>query len=431
LFGTVPVNESLGTQSKEVVSVEVAELRDDLLTGAATDDPHPLFAELREADPVHWSERHQAWLVTRYDDVSAAFRNRALSSDRIRPMLAGRKPDEVRPADEILRMMSRWMVTSDPPDHTRLRRLAAGAFKGQRIATMESRIAALVDGFLDDFVAGGHTDLIEHVAFPLPATVIAELLGAPAQDRDRFRHWSDELALVAFGAGGEAREERHARALVGLREMSAYFAELAARRRAAPADDMLSALLEGDGEGGHLGEDELVGMCALLLFAGHETTTNSVANGLLTLLRNPDQLARLRADPALMPAAVEELLRIEGPIKLLVRWVAEDHEFGGSRLRAGERCYLVLSSANRDPEKFAEPDRLDLERRPNPHVAFGKGIHACIGAQLARLETRVTLTRILERLPGLRLAGDDLHWHSSLASRSLHALPVTHDALPR
>lgn len=426
---------------------------DDLLGARATTDPYQLFARLREQAPVYWSAEHRAWLVSRYADVAAAFNDRGLSSDRIRPMLAaraardrvgdrvgdqagdqrggvGRVESPPTPAEEILGMMSEWMVLADPPAHTRLRKLAAGAFKGQRIAALEQRIAEVVDGFLDEFVAGGHTDLIEHVAYPLPATVIAEMLGAPAADRDRFRSWSDELALVAFGAGGDARADRHERALAGLREMFEYFTGLAEQRRARPADDMLSALLEPVGDLEPLRPDELVGMCSLLLFAGHETTTNSIANGVLTLLRNPEQLARLRREPELVPTAVEELLRLEGPIKTLIRWVVADHELGGQSIRAGERVYLFTSSANRDPARFTDPDTLDVGRAPNPHIAFGKGLHACIGAQLARLEMRVALGRILDRLPGLRLCDGAVRWNSSLASRSLRALHVAHDAAP-
>jgi cytochrome P450 len=410
--------------------VDAISVASDLLGPTATEDPYALFAELREREPVCWSEAHRAWLVSRYADVAAAFQNKRLSSDRVRPMLAARAAGGVpAAADEILSMMSEWMVLSDPPAHTRLRRLAAGAFRGQRIAALEGRIGELVDGFLDGFVAGGHRDLIEHVAYPLPATVIAEMLGAPAADRDRFRLWSGELGLVAFGAGGDARPDRHERALGGLREMFEYFTELAEIRRAAPTGDMLSALLQTEGpDGAALRPDELVGMCSLLLFAGHETTTNSIANGVLSLLRHPDQLARLRRHPELIPSAVEELLRIEGPIKTLVRWVLEDHELGGRTIRNGERVYLLISSANRDPDRFAEPERLDLGRAPNPHIAFGRGVHACIGAQLARIEMRVALGRILDRLPELALTDDQLTWNCSLASRSLAALPVSHRA---
>jgi cytochrome P450 len=398
----------------------------DLLTPSASADPYALFATLRAEDPVHWSDAHRAWLLTRYDDVSAAFQNKAFSNDRVRPVLARRQAGgEPTAADRVLGLLSGWMVVNDPPVHTRLRKLAAGAFKGQRIAAMGEQITAIVDEHLDAFLAGsGPQDLVSEVAYPLPATVIATMLGAPAGDRDRFRDWSDELALVAFGTGGAARAERHERALRGLQEMDAYFRELVARRRAEPGEDMLSALMAREDED-RLTDDELVAMCALLLFAGHETTTNSIANATLALLRHPDQLARLRADPELLAPAVEELLRFDGPIKVLNRWVVADTVLGGRTIRAGQRVHLVLASANRDPAKFADPDVLDLARSPNPHIAFGKGIHACIGAQLARMETRVAVGRIVERLPGLSLEQEPV-WKDALASRSMETLVVRH-----
>lgn len=402
-------------------------LDDDLLTPRAGADPYAVLAALREHDPVHWSDAHRAWLLTRYDDVSAAFQNKALSSDRVRPLReARRSSDATAASDRVLELLSGWMVVNDPPVHTRLRKLAGGAFKAQRISVMGEQITGLVDGLLDGFSGTG--DLISEVAYPLPATVIATMLGAPVADRDRFRDWSDELALVAFGTGGTARADRHERALRGLREMDDYFRGLIALRRREPGEDMLTAMMATDEDGDdRLADDELVAMCALLLFAGHETTTNSIANATLTLLRHPDQLDRLRAEPDLLAPAVEELLRFEGPIKVLNRWVVADTEIGGRAIAPGQRVHLVLASANRDAARFTDPDRLDIGRTPNPHIAFGKGIHACIGAQLARMETRIALGRIVERLPGLRLAGEP-EWKDSLASRSLAALPVEHRA---
>jgi cytochrome P450 len=250
------------------------------------------------------------------------------------------------------------------------------------------------------------------------------MLGAPVADRDLFREWSDELALVAFGAGGDDRAERHERALRGLDEMAAYFRDLIAVRRAEPGEDMLSELLKPT-DGDRLDDTEIVGMCALLLFAGHETTTNSIANSVHTLLKHPEQLARLRAEPELINYAVEELLRFDGPIKVLNRWVIADTEAGGHPIRAGERIHVVLGAANHDPEKFDRPDQLDLGRQPNAHMAFGRGIHACMGAQLARLETRIAVGRVVERLPGLALA-EEPQWRDILASRSMYRLMVTH-----
>lgn len=404
-------------------------LVDDLLAPDAVRDPHRVFATLRASAPVRWSEAHHGWLLTRYDDISQAFRNRALSSDRVRPLLRARRGEQSPAAARILELLSQWMVVTDPPEHTRLRRLAAGAFKQQRIAALTDRIQRQVDQLVDAFIAGGHRDLIEHVAYPLPAIVIDELLGTPPGERDKFRHWSDELALVAFGAGGDGRAERHERALRGLRELFDYLRDLIAVRRHHPGRDMLSALIAGDGSGDRLSEDELLAMCALMLFAGHETTTNSIANGVLTLLNHPDQLAKLREAGEVPAAAVEELLRFDGPIKAVIRWVKGDVEIGGERIRRGQRVYLCLASANRDSQRFVDAKTLRLDRNPNPHIAFGKGIHACIGAQLARMETRIALDTIIRRLPGLRLAGG-VSWKSSLAARSLRALPVTHEAAP-
>ena len=422
------------------------ELPDDLLTPEALRDPDGVAAVLREHDPVHWSPTHRAWLLTRYDDVVAAFRNPALSSDRVRPLMSARQdrhgrqdpqgpqdhPDTGGPgtSDRVLGLISEWMVVTDPPAHTRLRRQAGAAFKQQQIAAMEARIQGIVDDLVDGFLADGpRGDLVAGVAYPLPAIVIAEMLGAPPADRDRFREWSDELALVAFGAGGDARPDRHERALRGLEEMAGYFRELVAHRRREPGGDMLSAMMAGDGslpDEARLSDDELVGMCALLLFAGHETTTNAIANAVRLLTADPALRDRVRDDPALVAPAVEEALRLEGPIKVLVRWVVADHEVRGRTIRAGERVYLLLCGANRDPERFEQPDAVHLARsRPN-HIAFGRGIHACIGAQLARLETRVAVGTLLRRLPGLRVEGDPPRL-AVLASRAHHALPVVHD----
>ncbi|GAA4896020.1 cytochrome P450 [Actinomycetospora straminea] len=410
----------------------MTDLPDDLLTPEAVADPDGAAAVLREHDPVHWSPTHRAWLVTRYDDVVAAFRNPALSSDRVRPLLAQRERPSGDASHRMLGLISEWMVVTDPPAHTRLRRLAGAAFKQQQIAAMEDRIQALVDELVDAFVADGGTDLpadlVAGVAYPLPAIVIAEMLGAPPEDRDRFREWSDELALVAFGAGGDARPDRHERALRGLEEMAEYFRALVARRRRDPGGDMLSAMLGDEGDPDALSDDELVGMCALLLFAGHETTTNAIANAVRLLTADPALRDRVRDDPALVNPAVEEALRLVGPIKVLVRWVVEDHELRGRAIRRGERVYLLLCGANRDPERFADPDVVDLARERATHVAFGRGIHACIGAQLARIETRVAVGTLLRRLPGLRVAGEP-EYLPTIASRAQTSLPVVHDAV--
>lgn len=406
-------------------------LKDDLLDPEVNHDPYPFLARLREEDPVHYSEPHRAWLVTRYDDVVAAFGDKRLSSDRVRPLLNAMSPEKRATAGPVMEMIAEWMVTSDPPMHTRLRKLTTKAFHPRKFVAMEDQIRALVDGYIDDFIAGGETDLVKGIAFPLPAAVISELIGAPHEDAERFKDWSDDLALVAFGAGGEARAGRHERATRGLEEMLAYFGELLEHRREHPGgDDMVSSLLEGDETGEMLSDEEMKGMCALMIFAGHETTMNTIAATVYQLLRHPDQLALLKADPKLSGKSVEEGLRTEGAIKVLQRWVVADTSVRGQQIKAGSRVFLVLGAANRDPAKFERPDVYDITRAPNPHIAFGKGVHTCIGAMLARIEMRTAVGRLFERLPNLRLADEAFtpEWNPSVASRSMRELPLRYDA---
>jgi len=404
-------------------------LRDNLLDPELNDNPYPFFARLREQSPVHYSAAHRAWLVTRYDDVAAGLGDLRLSSDRVRPLLASLSEDKRQQAGGVMRQMSEWMVVTDPPAHTRLRRLATNAFHPRKVVAMEDRIRALVDGCIDAFIASGEQDIVAGFSFPLPAAVISELIGAPSEDAERFKDWSDDLALVAFGAGGEARDERHARAERSIAEMFEYFGGLVDRARAQPGEDMISSLIAGDGEDA-LTQEEIVSMCALMLFAGHETTTTTITSAVKLLLENPDQLERVRADPSLSGKTVEEVLRVEGAIKVLHRWVIEDLELRGQPIRAGERVLLIPAAANRDPAKFEDPDRFDITRSPNPHLAFGKGVHTCIGAMLARIEMRIAVAAIAERLPGLRFAEDapPPRWVESLAARGLAECKVAHDA---
>lgn len=404
-------------------------LRDDLLDPAAIHDPYPLLARLREEDPVHYSESHRAWLVTRYDDVAAGFGDPRLSSDRVRPLLAALPEERRGTAGPVMELMAEWMVVTDPPLHTRLRRLATKAFHPRKVVAMEGRIRELVDRYLDRFIASGEQDLVAGFAFPLPATVISELIGASIEDADRFKVWSRELALVAFGAGGEVRGDRHSRALRSVEEMFAYFGDLIQRERAHPGgESMIADLVAGDGDD-RLSDAEIKGMCALMLFAGHETTTTTITSAVKLLLENPGQLELLRDDPKLSGKAVEEVLRVEGAIKVLHRWVLEDVGIRGREIAAGDRVLLVPAAANRDPERFSDPDRFAIERSPNPHLAFGKGAHACIGAMLARIEMRVAVAAMVERLPGLRFADSkpSFNWTPSLAARGLGELKVEHD----
>jgi cytochrome P450 len=348
----------------------------------------------------------------------------------VRPLLEAMSAERRAQVGPVYELITGWMVVSDPPAHRRLRAIAANAFNPKRVQGMEAEIQRLVDQTIDEFIASGEEDLIAGFSYPLPATVIAKLIGAREEDTWRFRDWSVALAHVAFGAGGEERGDRHATAMQGLEQMIEYFGELLEYRRAHPGEDMISDLLEEHPRWGRLDEDEIKAMCALMLFAGHETTTSTIASGVLTLIRHPDQLALLQSDPdGLAGGAAEESLRYEGAIKILHRWTLEDHEIRGREIKAGDRVYIAPASANRDPEKFEDPERFDITRAPNPHIAFGKGIHACIGAQLARLEMRLALGSLVKRLPGLRLADPDAerHWVPSLASRGLSELRIAHD----
>jgi cytochrome P450 len=389
----------------------------DLLAPEVVADPHPTFAQLRQQDPAHWSERHRAWVLTRYDDVSAAFRDRRLSSDRASP-LARPNEAELAGADPVISVLARWMVFRDPPDHTRMRRALRPAFAPSAIdalrATVERVVDELLDGLPEEF------DFLDEFATPLPAIVIAELLGVPPEDHDRFRAWSQDLATLVFASG---LPDRHRRGREALTALADYLGEQLARRRAQPADDLLGTLAVMQ-EAGELTAEEATANAVLLLFAGHETTTGLLGNGLAVLLTHSHELERLRADRSLIPSAVEELLRYEGPSKLMPRWAEEEVELRGRRIAPGELIYLVQAAANRDPEHFAEPDRLDLARHPNSHLGFGYGLHYCLGAPLARLETAIGVSRLLDHHARIELAGDQPRWRPNLLGRAVENFQV-------
>jgi cytochrome P450 len=398
----------------------------DLLGSTMTHDPHDQWARVRREEPIRWDEQQKAWLLSTYADVVAGFTDPRLSSDRINPLLAVLKEERRATVAPMLSVMRNWMVVTDPPAHTRLRRLANAAFRQQRIANMKVWIGEIVDDILDEFVAKSGSDFVAGVAYPMPASVIGRMIGAPSGDRDLFQRWSDELALAVFGAGGEDRADRHTRALKGVLEMQEYLRGVVADRRSTPGDDMISYLLAESNDGDRLSEDELISLCSLILFAGHETTTNLLCNAVVVLDRHRDQLDTLRQQAELVAPAIEEVLRFEGPIKVLVRWVAEDLVLRDRQLRAGDRVYLVLQSANRDSEIFSDADRFDIQRPTQPtHVGFGRGAHACIGAQLARLEARVALPKILDRLPALSLT-HDVSWKPAVSSRAVSKLTVSY-----
>jgi len=401
-----------------------------LLCAEAVREPDRFFARLRAEEPVSWNAHHRAWVVTRHADVVAALRGPHLTAERIRPFRERADPPAGSPAgsvlDRSLAVLERWLVFKDPPDHERLRRLVSRAFTPTIVRARAAQIDALVDDLLDDLEKAGSlatapVDLLERFAYPLPAVVIAEMLGVPPEDRDRFKAWSDQVTTMVFGA--HDRADRFDVGAGGLTELAAYLAGLVAHYERHPADNLITVLLAREGDD-VLTRDELVATATLLLFAGHETTTNLIANATLALLRAPTEAKRLRAEPALLPSAVEEFIRFDGPAKATMRLVAHDHDFAGAPLRRGDRVFLMNCAANRDPAEFADPDVLDVGRHPNPHLGFGFGLHFCLGAPLARLEVASAVGRLLARFPGLALADEPLDWHPTVLSRALLRLPV-------
>jgi cytochrome P450 len=383
-------------------------------------DPYPAYQRFRTADPIHWDEINARWLLFRHADIAAVLRSPSASSNRA-PAMQRWVPPGMR---QLIDYRSDSMINCDAPRHNRLRLLVNKAFTTRAVEAMAGNIQRLVDGFLDAVAARGRMDLIADLAYPLPVTVIAEMLGVPPEDRDQFKHWSDELVVTISGNPSALRPRDFRRVGRYYAELSAYFAEVVARRRAQPRNDLLTALAQAEEAGDRLNESELYANAALLLVAGHETTTNLIGNGMLALLRHPDQWERLKADPALVPGAVEELLRYDSPVQFTARLLTQDMEIGGKRLQAGQMVQLALGSGNRDPEQYADPERLDVGRQDVKHLAFGLGSHYCLGAPLARLEARIVFETLLRRFPNLHLDGAEPKFRDNFNLRGLEALPV-------
>ena len=393
--------------------------RFDPFTAEAIDDPYPQYHALRDADPVHWSEKLHSWILFRHDDVAAFFRDdEKLSSDRSRA--ARWKGPASTPAIRT--------VATDPPAHGPLRAMLTASL-GPRIRAIVPRVDTLVATLLDrvetavaravERVDGrGEVDLVSELAYPLPIAVIAELLGVPDADRVRFQEASRAVArgMDRFYSGGEASE--------GLREIGAYFYGLVQERRDTAGDDLVRRLLAAEHQGDRLNDLEVVALCTALVFGGHETTVNLIGNGILALLRHPDELERLRADPSLVDTALEELLRFDSPAQMISRTATIDFSWHGRSIRAGDAVLAAIGSANRDPAAFAAPDRLDVGRTPNPHLAFGLGTHFCPGAALSRIEARVAIPALLRRFPRLRLGDAPPMRRPTAVLRGLERLPI-------
>ena len=400
---------------------------DLLLTDPAFgQDPYPAYQRLREEGAPYWSEAWGAWLQTRFDDVVASLRDHELFSSQGRLVeLIDALPADVRAGAQPLRehFSTSGLIHSDPPDHTRMRSLISKAFSPRVIAALEPRIVQIVEGLLDRVDRNEPFDVVAMLAYPLPAIVIAELLGALPEDRDRFRAWSD--GIVAFQGHGRAIPEAVPISATAVTEMRAYIGELIAARRVSPHQDLLASLVAVEEQGSQLTVDEIYSTCVTFLIGGHETTTSLIANGLYSLLRHPEQLAILRAGTGALEGAIEESLRFESPIQRTFRRVTRDTELAGRLMRKDQIVIQMLGAANRDATHFENPEVFDITRRPNRHLAFGSGVHFCIGAPLARLEARIALRSILERMPGLELAADAVEWQDEKALfRCVRNLPV-------
>lgn len=385
-------------------------------------NPFPLYTRLQDEDPVHWSPSMRAWVLTRYDEVRQMMLSDTMSPDRLRPFYAQLQGERRELLSEVMRYMSLWMVFRDPPEHTRLRRLVGTVFNLKALEALDGAVLGVVDHLLDQLPTDRAIDWAHDVAMPLPAYVIMDMLKIPYAAYPELKEASDELR--AFIGGARADGDRYARARDGAHRLANFFRALIAERRAEPGDDFVSRMIAARDDEGRLSEDELVATCMLVLFAGHETTTHLLGNALHALLDHPDQLQRLRDDPALIDPAVEEFLRYDGPSNAIARVVKTDHEIDGRLLKAGDRVFGFANAANRDPRAFTDPQGLDIGRTPNRHLTFGFGLHFCMGAPLARLEGKRCIGRLVERFSRIERAAGPIEWIDALAMRGVYNLPV-------
>jgi cytochrome P450 len=381
-------------------------------------DPYPTYHRLRDEDPVHHSPM-DFWVLTRYEDVAAVLRDPRFIKEPIVSMVAARFGVSVPPGVGLS------MLDRDPPDHTRLRSLVSKAFTPRVVEGLRPRIQTMVDDLITRAQAVGTMDLIEEFAYPIPVNVICEMLGVPVEEHERFKGWSLDIARGLDSVWLPPESEIPKRSGAARHAIGDYMRGLIAERRAAPRGDLLSALIAAEEAGDKLNEDELIATCILLLIAGHETTVNLIGNGTLALLRHPGELRRLRETPGLITSAVEELLRYDGPVQRTARITSTAVTIGGRTIPKGEMVMPFIGAADRDPSQFPDPDRLDLGRADNRHIAFGWGIHFCLGAPLARVEGQIAIDTLVRRLPRLALVNDEPEHRQSLTLRGLKALPVT------
>ncbi|MEV7611603.1 cytochrome P450 [Streptomyces sp. NPDC089799] len=394
-----------------------------LLDPAVNADPYGYLNSLRDHDPVYWSAMHRAWLVTGHAQLMHCLRDPAVSAERVRPLMDAVPEGAREDAERAFSILSRWMVFNDPPQHRRLRQVFQEQFAARAIGRYKTFVERATRAMLARRAVPGRTgDLLADIARPLPALVFARWLGVPQAHGPSFWYWNARVGDLVLGAAQEEREYRTS--LQSLVNLEDYLADLVRQRRAEPKDDLISEVLAGGRIGDTVSEEEFVGMLTQMAFAGGETTSNLIVNAVLALLRHPDQLAAVREDPRLVPMVVEEAMRFDGPSKMSIRTAARDFALDGRSVRSGDRMFLVTAAANRDPDRFPDPDAFAVRRGSASHLGFGFGAHFCIGAALARLVAGTVIDVLVREYPDLRLVDQPLTWQLSLLNRALTALPV-------
>ncbi|TLS52472.1 cytochrome P450 [Paenibacillus antri] len=388
-------------------------------------EPYSFYAYLLEHEPLCYVEESNFWVASRYEDVNRVLKD-PLFVREYRNAVPERQPKELPPPSKEWRpvneLLDNWMLFRDAPAHTRLRGLVSHAFTPRKMERLKPKIRSIAEHLADRIANEQQPDLIASFAFPLPVIVIAELLGVPPEDRELFKDWSNTFAKVL--EGGDRPPEFVRQAGRAAEDIAEYFRRLIAERKSTPREDMISDLLAAQVQADALTEQELIATCVLLLVAGHETTVNLIGNSVLVLLNHLEQHARLLESPELTASAVEEVLRFESPVQMTSRLASVDYDIGGQTIRQGQSVNVMLGAANRDPAQFERPDRFDIRRSPNRHLAFASGSHFCLGAPLARIEGEIALAALLERFPQMRLADSKPNWRSNILFRGLESMHV-------
>jgi hypothetical protein len=390
-----------------------------LLDPAVLADPYPLYRRLREHDPVHWDPFLHAWIVTRYPDVITVLHKYSADRTPTPEQLSAMGCEALNP---IAKVMVKQMLFLDAPAHTRLRSLAATAFSPRRVEILRTHIQEIAEKLVDGLAQRSSFDVVADFSEPFPAIVTAEMLGVPVEDHEQLKNWSADFAEML--GNFQHNPDRAQRVLKSVEEMTLYFRAAIREMERVPREGLIYSLMTAEVDGARLTEEEVIANCIVTMVGGQETTTNLIGNGLLTLLRHPAELQRLRHEPALLISAVEELLRFESPSQHTARLAPEDTMLGGKLIKKRQAVIAVMAAGNRDPERFADPDRLDLERKDNRHLAFGWAAHFCFGAPLARMEGQIAFETLLRRIPHIELTGAPLTWRQNLGLRGLQSLPV-------